>query len=153
VSRRTLYLWKKAYQTTGISGLTPVSTAPKHTRKRQWPKAIVDEIKRLREKHPNLGKEKLHPFMTRFCEEHHYALPSVSTLGRLIAGAPDKMRKSPLKLTPQGRIKKYQRSKVTRKPKGYTAKAPGECVALDSIERRLGSLKRYLVTLTDPYSR
>jgi len=152
VSRSTLYNWERSFKASGITGLTPRSTAPGHKRQRIWPKELINEIRRWREDHPNLGKEKLKPFINLFCQKHDYPIPSISTIGRLIADAPDKMRTSPLKLSPKGRVKTYRRRTVTRKPKGFKAQTPGECIAMDTIERRLGSLKRYLITLTDPCS-
>ena len=152
VSRRTLYNWKQAYKTSGLSGLTPHSTAPKHKRQRLWPPALINEIKRLRKAHPNLGKEKLMPFITQYCQSRNEPAPSVSTIGRLIADAPDKMRSSPIHLSPKGKHKCYRRNRVIRKPKGYKAQSPGECIAMDTIERRLDNLKRYVMTLTDPSS-
>ncbi|MFQ5432346.1 MAG: integrase core domain-containing protein [Nitrospinota bacterium] len=62
VSRRTLYRWKGMVKNAGGKAgcLTPRSSAPRRRRKRCWPPQIVDEIRRLRKQHPNLGKAKLH---------------------------------------------------------------------------------------------
>jgi hypothetical protein len=51
----------------------------------------------LRAAHPNLGKEKLFGFIQRFCQAHALPTPSVRTVGRLIADAPDKMRHAALR--------------------------------------------------------
>ena len=98
VSRRTLYGWKKQYQQGGLTGLTPKSKAPRHCRRRRWPVAITVEIRRLRGQYPNLGKEKLYPFLQSYCLAKGMDCPGISTIGRLIADAPDKMRHAPLKL-------------------------------------------------------
>ena len=79
------------------------------------------------------------------------ACPSVSTIGRMIADAPDKMRSHPSGLNLHKKVRKQQM--VKRKPKGFVAKYPGHCVALDTIERRDGSKKRYILIFTDVYSR
>ncbi len=94
---------------------------------------------------------KLHP-LAQHCKSRNETVPNISTIGRLIADAPDKVRSCPIQARPKGKLKRYRRSKVTRKPKGYVAQTPGECIAMDTIERRLDNLKRYVMTLTDPYS-
>jgi transposase-like protein len=68
VSRRTLYAWRQRYRQAAqnVVALEPRSRAPKHRRQRQWPKAVVDEIKRLRQMHLNLGKAKLHPLLRAY---------------------------------------------------------------------------------------
>src|SRR5438034_3113598 len=55
ISRRTLYLWRAKLTAEGgnVAALVPGSTAPKHRRRRQWPAALVAEIRRLRTLHPN----------------------------------------------------------------------------------------------------
>jgi hypothetical protein len=79
----------------------------------------LSEIGRLRTLHPNLGKEKLHVLLQRWCAEQGIVLPSVVALGRIIARSPDK----PLK---------------PRKPKKVPAQAL-EVLACDTIERIRGS--------------
>jgi hypothetical protein len=154
VSRRTLFVWQ-AQLPRGRGkphALAPRSTRPKRLRKRQWPPTVVQEIRRLRLIHPNLGKEKLHPFIAQFCGAQRLPVPSARTIGRLIADAPDKMRHARLRLSRfhQGRVARRIRD---RKPKGYQPQLPGDCVAWDSIERRLNGLKRHLITCTDLASR
>jgi len=62
VSRRTLFGWRARLRAEAgnVAALVPGSTAPKQRRRRQWPTALVDGIRRLRTAHPNLAKEKLH---------------------------------------------------------------------------------------------
>jgi len=154
VSRRTLFAWQAQLRRGGGKPhvLKPGSTRPQHLRHREWPKALIQEIRRLRTEHPNLGKEKLYPFLERFCRTQRLPLPSVRTIGRLIADAPDKMRHSKLRVSRfyQGRVQRHTRD---RKPKGYRPELPGDCIAWDSIERRLNGLKRHLITCTDLASR
>lgn len=154
VSHRTLFAWR-AQLRRGQGrphALAPRSTRPKHLRKRLWPAPLIDRIRALRLAHPNLGKEKLHVLLKRFCSENRLRLPSVRTIGRLIADAPDKMRHAPVRASRfhQGRVQRQPRQ---RKPKGYRATSPGECIAWDSIERRRDGLRRYLLTSTDLASR
>lgn len=154
VSRRTLFVWQAQLRRGQGKPhtLTPGSRRPRRLRQRQWPLPLIQEIRRLRMAHPNLGKEKLHPFIGRFCATEGLRTPSVRTIGRLIADAPDKMRHAKLRVSRfyQGRVKRHPRD---RKPKGYRPELPGDCIAWDSIERRLNALKRHLITCTDLASR
>jgi transposase InsO family protein len=154
VSRRTLFAWRARLRAGGGKPhhLAPGSTRPHHLRHRQWPAALIAEIRRWRQRHANLGKEKLAPFIQRYAREHGYAVPSVRTLGRLIADAPDKMRHVPRRESRffQGRVVRRSRD---RKPKGYRPEQPGDCLAWDSIERRLHGQRRHLITSTDLASR
>jgi transposase InsO family protein len=154
VSRRTLFAWRAQLRRGKGKPhtLTPGSTRPHRLRRRSWPLAVIEEIRRLRCAHPNLGKEKLYRFVKAFCLRHNLPIPSVRTIGRLIADAPDKMRHAKLRVSrfPQGRVKRSTRE---RKPKGYRPEGPGDCIAWDSIERRLNGLRRHLITCTDLASR
>ena len=151
-SRRTLYNWKKQYNESGMRGLRVQSTAPHTRRKRCWSPLIIKQLRYWRTELPNLGKEQLHVLLKPCCVERQLTCPSESTIGRLIQDAPDKMRVSPPALTPKGKPKTYKRSHVSRRPKGYKANRVGECVGLDAIERRMGSMKRYILTYIDEVS-
>ncbi|WP_141738720.1 helix-turn-helix domain-containing protein, partial [Acidithiobacillus caldus] len=153
VSRRTLYRWRAALKAEGgnPAALASQSSAPKRRRSPKTDPRLVAEIRRLRTPHPNLGKDKLHVLLRPWCAEKGIALPSVSTFGRIIARAPDKMRHSPARLDARGRAKPVQRSRKPRKPKGVTTTAL-QCLAVDTIERVRDGLKRYLVTFIDPAS-
>lgn len=152
LSERTLRSWKAAFNKHGLSGLEPKSTAPKHRRRRNWDIRVIKRIRYYREELPNLGKEQVHIKLKPWCKRQHLKCPSVSTIGRLIDDTPDKMRVSPVSLTPKGKVKKRRKSTVTRRPKGYKPKELGELVGLDCIERRLGNLKRFIITYIDEYS-
>ncbi|MFZ5615064.1 MAG: hypothetical protein ACOY4L_09590, partial [Pseudomonadota bacterium] len=95
---------------------------------------MAAEIRRLRTVHPKLGKEKLHVLLSPWCQQHGVPLPSASTIGRLIARAPDKMRHAPVRLDAKGRPKPARRPAKPRKPKGVRT-APLECLATDASER------------------
>lgn len=153
VSRRTLYRWRARLRKAGgeLTALNPGSMAPKRRRKRQWPPEVVAEIRRLRMKRPNLGKDKIHPLLEEWCSQRDLPYPSASTIGRLIADDPDKMRLVPQRIDRLGRVKPKKRPKP-RQPKGMTARTPGQWVAVDTIERFCDGQRRYLITLTDAAS-
>ena len=152
ISRRSLYLWKR--QQRSGQGLEERSKRPHPVRRRQWPAVILDEIQRLREEHPNLGKEKLYPLLLTFCEVQQLRCPKPRTIGRMMESHPHKMRQIPRKITPKGKRKErlyYPPQK--RKPKKFKALFPGHCVAFDTIERHLDGHRRYIITFIDLYSR
>jgi transposase InsO family protein len=152
--KRTLYDWKAKF----IKGdrkpeaLNEKSKAPKIKRKRLWPEEVIAEIKRLRYAHPNLGKDKIHPLLKKFCQEHNFKYPESSTIGRLIKDSGG-LRIFPQKVTHFGKIKPLKRKKVLHKPKDFKAEYPGHLVALDSIEKFVYGIRRYVITFEDVYTR
>jgi transposase InsO family protein len=155
VKRRTLYYWKKQLRNgQGLpESLNERSKRPHRVRQRRWPQSIMDEIKRLRQIHPNLGKEKLYPFLKIFCEQHSLTCPSVRTIGRIISEDPRHMRFAPIRINRKGqKVCRKQRPKL-HKPKGFKAKYPGHCGAFDTIEKFLEGTRRYIITFIDIYSR
>lgn len=152
--RRTLFVWKKKLKEAGgkLEGLNDQSKTPKAKRKRIWPIETINEIKRLRWQHPNLGKEKLHPLLEEFCQARDLKCPKPKTIGRLIADLGG-LRIYPQKISHFGRIKPFKRQKVLRKPKDFEAKYPGHCVALDTIEKIINGNRRYVITFEDLHTR
>ncbi len=155
VSRRTLYGWKARLDVGHgkAESLNPGSRAPKARRRRSWPAAVVAEIRRVREEHPNLGKEKVAIHLQAFCKELNVRCPGVRTIGRIIADAADKMRIFPKKVRHDGTIVRKNRGQILRKPKKFKAEYPGHCVALDTIEFHVWGSRVYVITLVDLYSR
>jgi transposase InsO family protein len=153
VSRRTLYRWKQALRDQGgnPAALAARSCAPKRRRTPQTDPRLVAQMRKLRSLYPNLGKEKLHVLLAPWCKEKGIALPSVSTIGRIIARAPDKMRHTPARLDAKGRHRPLKRHPKPRKPKGVRL-APLKVLACDTIERLRDGMRRYLVTFIDPAS-
>jgi transposase len=154
VSRRTLYRWKAKYKENknDITSLNPKSTKPKTKRKPTTQKAIIDEIKRLKEKFPNIGKSKLHVILKPWCEQNNLSLPSESTIGRIIARDKDKMRLFPSRIDSKGRTKAKKREFKNRKPKDLKTD-PMHLWAVDTIQRVSLGIRRYIITMIDPNSR
>lgn len=152
--RRTLFLWKKNFLEGGkkIDALSEKKRTPKTKRKRIWNPLILEEIRRIREEHPNLGKDKIFPSLLRFCTERNLTCPTVSTIGRLIKDMGG-LRMFPKKISHFGRIVQMNRRKVLRKPKHLQAEYPGHIVSLDTVEEYHNGSRRYLITATDVYSR
>ncbi len=105
VSTRTLYWWRRLLRTGGPEALIPRSKAPLVRRSRHWHPDVLKEIRRLRTELPNLGKEQIFVRLKPWCEARHFTCPSTSTIGRIIAGAHDKMRMIPVRLSARGKAR------------------------------------------------
>lgn len=154
VKRRTLFEWKRQFKQGGqkVESLNEKSKASKTKRRRLWPVEVLDEIKRLRQKYPNLGKDKIYPELLIFCQGRELSCPKPKTIGRLISDLGG-LRRAPQKVSHSGKVKKTNRQKVLRKPKDFKAKYPGHLVALDTIERFVHGMRRYVITFEDIHAR
>lgn len=154
VSRSTLYAWRASLRGSGLSGLIDRSRAPRRRRRRCWSPALIEHIRALRLLYPNLGPGKVRVLMEPWCTEHGLVCPSVRTIARLIADAPDKMRVTPQRLDPKGRVKTRQKSRPKpRLGRNLRTTIVGECVAFDTIVRFAYGCRRYIFTATDHASR
>jgi hypothetical protein len=146
IKRSTLFLWKKKLKDNNgnILFLNEKKRTPKTTRKREWPFEIRQKIKEIRRDslHPNLGQEKIYPLLKTFCKEQNLKCPKSTTISRIISDDPDKMRIFPQKISHFGKVKKANRKKVLRKPKGIKPEYPGHLVALDTIEKFINGTKQ-----------
>ncbi|MBM3250942.1 MAG: helix-turn-helix domain-containing protein [Candidatus Nealsonbacteria bacterium] len=157
VKRSALFLWKKTFKDNQgkLIFLNDKKRTPKHTRKRDWPFEIRQKIKQIRHDplHPNLGPEKIHPLLKTFCQEYSLKCPQIRTIARIIADDPEKMRIFPQKISHFGKIKKANRQKVLHKPKDIKPEYPGHLIALDTIEKFINGVRRYVITFEDIYTR
>ena len=155
IKRRILFYWKQRFNQGGKKpeALNDKSRAPRTKRKRIWPEEIISEIKRLRWEHPNLGKDKLYPELKEFCNSKQLKCPQPSTTGRIIKDLGG-LRIYPHKISPHtGKAKPLNRIKVLRKPKDLKPEYPGHLVSLDTIERHIFGIRRYVITFEDIYTR
>ena len=154
IKRSTLFLWKQRFAKGGKipEALNEKKRAPRTKRKRIWDARLIAEIRRQRDLHPNIGKDKLRILLAPFCAQHHLPVPSVSTIGRLIKDCGG-LRMFPQKIRHNGKIVQIKRKKVTRKPKDFKAMYAGHCVALDTVERFVHGLRRYIITFEDIHTR
>ena len=154
VKRRTLFNWKKALGKGGgkIEALNPGKREPKKKRERIWPLEVLNEIKRIRWQYPNLGPDKIYPLLLELCLEKKLKCPKPITIKRLIKDLGG-LRMTPRKVSHFGKIKSLKRRKVLRKPKDLKAKYPGHVVALDTVERFVHGMRRYVITFEDVYTR
>ena len=155
--RPTLFLWKKKLKESGgkLVSLNDKKRIPKTTRKREWPFEVRQKIKHIRHDplHPNLGSEKIYPLLLKFCDGQNLKCPKPKTIARIISDDPEKMRIFPQKISHFGRIYKANRQKALRKPKDLKPLYPGHVVALDTIEKFINGMRRYVITFEDIYTR
>lgn len=154
VKRSTIYLWRSQWVRgeKKIEALNEKSRAPRTKRKRLWPPEVIAEMRRLREVHPNLGGEKLYPLLVAFCQAQSIVCPRSRTIGNLIRDLGG-LRVFPQRVSHFGKVKKVNRQKVLRKPRDLTPVYPGHLVALDTIERFVNGVRRYVITFEDIYTR
>ena len=155
VSRRTLFNWKKMLDKGGgkIEFLNPGKRTPQKKRRRSWNVHILEEIRRLREEHPNLGADKIHPLLLDFTDSVGIQeCPSIGTIKRLIVDMGG-LRMFPQRITGMGKVRKVDRQKVLRKPKDLIPQHPGHVLALDTVEKQRKGYRMYILTAIDIYTR
>ena len=161
VSRRTLRRWRKLARTRGEAFLGDCRGGRSGRRSgRKADRRQVAFIRAFRADrlHMNAGKEAVKPALDAFSRECGLPPLSVSTIGRLIADAPDGLRASPrMDLDRRGRVKprKRCRNHERRLPKRMSVRNPGDLVALDTVEIRPvgGGARLFLFTAVDHHSR
>lgn len=137
------YLKKyKLYKEYGIE-ITFKSKRPHKLRQSNWNHKAVSFIKQIRADHPNIGKDKIKPYLDAFCSKHKIKTVSAGTIQNIINSFPNKLR------TKKSIVKPIRRNNVLRKPAKYKATQSGECRSLDSMEFRQDGKKLYVVVVQD----
>jgi transposase InsO family protein len=130
--RSTLYRWQEKLEKRGLIGLEDGDRRPKRVRKPQWSPELAEAVRRLREEHPGMGKEKLWVLLQREGTQ-----TSISTIGRILKRL---KARGVLLEPPRNGITKRKRRLVrpyaTRKPKEYRAQKPGDLVQVDTLDVR-----------------
>lgn len=119
------------------------SKRPHNVRKPCWNKKIVKFICKMRNDHPNMGKDKIKYYLDLFCCKSQIKTISTGTIQNIINSYPNKLR------TKKSTVKAIRRENVVRKPSNYKAEYSGECRSLDSMEFRQGGKKLYVVVAQD----
>lgn len=147
ISRRTLYRWRaKLKCSKRVIELQPRSSRPITFRASSINPLIIKKIREVREIYPNMGKDKIFHLQEfrDYCNFLHCKIPSISTIGRIIARDPFKMRYS-LK---RAKIKRIRVQEKRRKPKDYTS-LPLQTIAMDTITYRFEGRNHYVLTAID----
>lgn len=130
-SRPTVYRWLGRFESRRLETLEDRSSAPRRRRRATWSADEVAAVKRLRERYPRWGKDKLAVLL----EAEGRYLP-VSRVGRILA----RLRRSGELREPLVRARRRQRRPprpyAVRKPWGLRVVAPGDLVQLDTMDLR-----------------
>lgn len=148
VSRATLYRW--------AADATPKSRAHRNGyQKRVVPPEVAEEINRIREIHPRLGKEKLTPLLKQFCEGAGLPVYSEATVGRILKQLKTEGRlRAPVLLRMNGRTGKLSERipalQIRKKRRGsYRPTAPGGLLQINGVLKFVDGRRRYVFTAVD----
>jgi transposase InsO family protein len=151
--RKVISRWRQRLKRSHgqLQALVPHSTRPQRVRRSAIPTEVVEFIRQLREKYPRLGKDKIKPFLDKYCQQQGWASLSVSTIGNVI-------KKHRLFFYKSGRIyhdpgsawaqktrRKVKRVRIRKSPKpedfGY--------ILSDTVERVEDGIKYYFYSAID----
>ena len=151
--RRVISRWKQRLQCAGgkLTALIPVSTKPKRMRVSHTHSAIIAFIKKEREAHPRVGKEKLKPDLDVYCENLCIPTVSTSTIGNIITRnhfffqKAGRMYHNPASKWARNEAKKTKRLRIRYSPK------PTEYghILSDTVERITDGIKDYFISAID----
>jgi len=84
--RKVIIRWRKKMKGGGgrILALIPESTRPRRIKTPDTQEEIVHFIRKMREEHPGLGKEKIKPLLDKYCREKNIKGVAESTIGNII---------------------------------------------------------------------
>jgi len=154
ISRATIYRWRKLLKDSNgkLNSLIPKSRRPKRLRKMMVSPEIILYIRKLREEHPRIGKEKIKPLLDEYCNKRNIKTVSVSTIGKIIKRYDLRFPLSSLSYhNPQSKwakrkiVRGKHRKKVKHSPK-YNK--PGY-IEIDTIEKFINGIKRYIYNAVD----
>ena len=151
ISSSTLYTWLKRYQRDGPAGLEDRSRRPHRVRQPSWGPQLVEAVRRLREKYPRWGKDKLAALLRAAGGQC-----STSMVGRILTALKERgaLVEAPLRDPWQRKRPAKRRPYATRKPKDYLPKEPGDLVQIDTTDiRPLPGVIRKHITARDVISR
>ncbi len=128
IARSTYYRWQHRYDPHRLSVLENRPSRPKHCRRPTWTAAHAEAVRQARERHPRWGKDKLARVLRR-----DGVVLSVSMVGRIMT---DLKRRKVLVEPNTARLRahsRHARPYAVRKPKEYTAAAPGDLIQVDTM--------------------
>jgi transposase InsO family protein len=156
VSRATIYRWKKMLKDNNgkLISLMPKSRKPKRLRKMIVDPEIISFIRRTREEHPGIGKEKIKPLLDKYCKERNIKTMSISTIGRIIKRYD--MRYTPKEIGYHNPNSKWAKNKRLKRNKVHTNRIKHSPVSsslgyieIDTIVKFINGIKRYIYNAVD----
>jgi putative transposase len=131
-SRPTVYRWLARYDRYRLETLEDHPSRPLRRRRPTWTVAQLAAVKRLRERYPRWGKDKLAVLLRR-----EGIVLSTSMVGRILS----RLRRSgelrePARRGISARKRAWRRPHAVRKPAGFVAARPGDLVQVDTLDIR-----------------
>jgi transposase InsO family protein len=152
VKRSTLFLWrKKLKESKGrLDSLNNQSRAPKKRRKRIIAPEVKSFIIEQRTTIPRLGKDKI----AKMLKDENITKLSGSTAGRMLndlkkRGELPQYAKVSLSAKTGRMIERKAKKRKKLRRKGYKPESEGDLLQLDTIEKFINGIKRYVVTAID----
>ena len=146
IPRKTFYIWLKRYNEAGVAGLEDLDHTPKRKRQRKCTPVQEERIVALRTKYIRYGKEKLANIYMR---EYGESITSWQ-IQKIIEKY--KMYYNPKKTA---RIASKRKKSINKKRITELRKKPqtGFLVCIDTVVIYWNSMKRYIFTAVDHYSK
>jgi putative transposase len=131
-SRPTVYRWLARFDRSRLETLEDRPSRPVRRRRPTWTLAQLIAVRRVRERYPRWGKDKLAVLLRR--DGIHL---SVSMVGRILGRlrATGELRE-PIRRGISARKRAWRRPHAVRKPAGFVAARPGDLVQVDTLDVR-----------------
>jgi len=132
ISRQTFYRWKRRYDPQNLRTLEEGSHRPHRRRQPTWSLPQAERVRRLRERYPRWGKDKLAVLLRREGWK-----VSVSMVGRILTSLRQRgVLSAPMLFRVKRRRGTARRPWALRKPSDYAVQQPGDLVQLDTMDLR-----------------
>jgi putative transposase len=128
-SRPTVYRWLRRFERHRLESLEDASCRPRRRRHASWTVTQADAVRRLRNRYPAWGKDKLAVLLRR-----GGIILSVSMTGRILAALRRRGALDSRNVHRVTRAIRHRRPHAVRKPAGYRVLAPGDLLELDTLE-------------------
>jgi len=134
-----------------LMSLIPSSTAPKTVRRSAISSEVINYIKKLREKRPKIGKEKIKPMLDKYCDLGGLKTISESTVGNVIKKnhfffqKTGRVYHNPASRWAQNCLVKHKRLRVKHVPRPEDL---GHIMA-DTVERIIDGIRHYFYSAID----
>ena len=151
--RRVISRWRQRLTLSGgkLAALVPTSTRPQHVRRSMTDPRIVNWIKKQREDHPRIGKEKLKPDLDNHCLKLDIETVSISTIGNIIKRhkffyqKQGKAYHDPNSKWARNKVKKKKRLRIKHSPKP----ADYGHILSDTVEKIVDGVRYYFMSAID----
>lgn len=155
--RKVISRWRLRLKKSGgrLISLVPVSTRPKTVRVPKTHLRIIEFIRKEREAHPRIGKDKLKPDLDEYCRINNLPTVSSSTIGNIIKRhrfffqKQGRIYHDPNSKWAQNRIKRKKRLRIKHSPKPQDY---GHVLS-DTVEKIIDGTRRYFMSAIEVKSR